>query len=85
MGLFYATPTTYDKARKDFPDSSNVERAEYQLGPDPYLVVVFRKSGAYRYDGVPVEVWLELLKADSPGKFVHANLRDRYPTTKVEL
>lgn len=65
-----------------FSDSSNVVEALYEQG---YLTVYYKKAGAYRYDNVPQEVYNAFITAVSPGKFVHANLRDRYPTTKVEL
>jgi len=36
----------------------------------------------YLYPGVPESVYLELLRADSPGKFFNDNIRDVYSTVK---
>lgn len=69
--------------RHDFEGSSNVVAAMHD-GADQ-LIVVFAKAGAYRYDGVPIKTFEDLKAAESPGKFVHANLRDHFPTKKVEL
>lgn len=65
-----------------FPDSTNVVEVEHDGVSTMH--VTYKKAGKYRYDGVSITVYEALIKADSPGKFIHANVRDRYPTTKVE-
>lgn len=86
MASSYLKPTTYDKCVKDFPDSSNVVRAEFHLAPseaDYELFVTFKKAGTYRYSGVPLSVWMDFIKCESAGRFMHANIINRYPVMKV--
>lgn len=61
--------------------SGNVEKIGYDQEKQ-ILYVVFRKTGAYKYTGVPLTVWNEALNAPSIGKFVHEQLKEKYPVTK---
>jgi hypothetical protein len=47
------------------------------------LTLTFIKGGKYRYVGVPLTVYEDLTRAESPGRFVHANIVDRYATFKL--
>jgi hypothetical protein len=52
------------------------------------LEVEFRgktTNPVYRYDGVPVEVAEGLVKAESAGAFLHANIKRSYVCKKVEV
>ena len=57
-----------------------------QVGYDPanrQLMVVFKSGAAYRYDGVPGELYAALLQADSNGKFFIARVRKAFPSTRL--
>lgn len=55
------------------------------VGHDPlhqWLEVEFKKTDKiYTFDGVPQEVYLQLLAAKSPGKFFAANIKGKYSFT----
>jgi hypothetical protein len=65
-----------------FADSSNVVSAKHDGMTTMHIT--YKKAGTYRYDGVPKVIFERLIKAASPGKYIHANVRDLYQTTKVE-
>lgn len=71
------------KQTKSFPDSTNVFRIDYDF-TSKELMVEFANGGIYRYTGVPVEVWRAFTRADSAGKFLAAEVRGKYPSSKVE-
>lgn len=62
------------------------------VGYDPAsrcLECEFSSGSVYRYADVPAEVYAELLKAESKGRFLNARVKNRYefillPTTKPE-
>jgi hypothetical protein len=56
-------------------ESSSIESVGYE---DEILEVHFNNGGVYRYFGVPPEVCLELLKADSKGRFFNHCVRGVY-------
>lgn len=47
------------------------------------LEVEFMNGSVYAYSGVPVGEFESFLTAESKGKYFHANIRDRYPVTKL--
>lgn len=47
------------------------------------LYVDFIKGTRYRYDGVPVKVYEDMIKADSVGQFLHREIKGRYNFTKL--
>lgn len=47
------------------------------------LEVVFHKGGVYQYFDVPEAVYQEFMRADSKGKFLHANIKNNYRYTKL--
>ena len=47
------------------------------------LEVVFHKGGVYQYFDVPEVVYQEFLRADSKGKFLHANIKSNYRYAKL--
>lgn len=47
------------------------------------LEVVFHKGGVYQYFDVPEVVYQEFLRADSKGKFLHANIKNNYRYAKL--
>lgn len=48
------------------------------------LEIEFRNGGIYRYWHVPKKVYIELMKAESIGKYYHKNIRGVYPKTKIK-
>jgi hypothetical protein len=59
----------------------------HSVGYDPQkksLLIKFLKGGLYRYNGVPHEVYEELLYGSSAGKFFLTRIKNQYPTTKEE-
>jgi KTSC domain len=56
------------------------------VGYDPItsiLEVVFRAGGVYRYQGVPENVYQELMSAPSHGTFFQRHVKAQYPFVKV--
>ena len=63
--------------------SSNLDQVGYDAARRQ-LVVVFRSGEAYRYDGVPPELYERLLQADSKGKFFVAHVRQAFPFIRLD-
>jgi hypothetical protein len=42
------------------------------------------QNSVYRYVEVPIELAEGLFKAESPGTFLHANIKTKFTCTKVE-
>ena len=47
------------------------------------LEIEFNSGGVYQYSNVPVSVYQALINAPSHGKYFHANIKDRYHTTRI--
>lgn len=60
--------------------SSNLSGA-FHDGKDLYLEYV--KGPVYKYEDVPVQVYDELLVAESAGKFFHLNIREHFAYERV--
>jgi hypothetical protein len=63
-------------------DSSMVRAVKYDADKEE-LEVWFNTGGVYVYEEVPQEVFDELLKADSKGRFMRAAVIDCYPYYRV--
>lgn len=61
--------------------SSNLVSAGYVAG---VLEIEFRGGKIYRYDGVPVEVYVGLTVADSAGKFFAQHIQPAYIGVMVQ-
>ena len=48
------------------------------------LHVEFKGGGTYEYDGVPEEVFFNLLQAESVGQYFGKSVRGKYKFTKKE-
>lgn len=48
------------------------------------LYVTFHHGGEYAYDGVPYEVFTQMVNAPSVGKFFHAEVKSKFPFRKLE-
>lgn len=62
--------------------SSNVESVGW-LNDSLYVKFQHSKS-LYRYDGAPKSVYEDALKAESIGKYIIANVKDKYKVAKVQ-
>lgn len=56
-------------------ESSNVLAVGYDNGT---LEVHFHSGGKYQYFDVPASVYENFLNADSKGKFLHYNIKNKY-------
>ena len=61
--------------------SSNIAKVRYVEGG---MEVQFTKGAVYRYKDVPEEVFDELLKAESVGKFFFAKIKGKFECEEVE-
>lgn len=64
---------TYHKLK-----SSNVEGASYDPAVSE-MRIYFYSGGVYRYKGVPLDVFVAFMSAQSHGKFMWDNIREKYP------
>lgn len=69
---------------KMFPvDSSAIARIGYDVDVEEAYVEFRESDGIYAYSGVPLEVFAELARADSKGRFVSEVIK-RYPFRKLD-
>lgn len=61
-------------------ESSVIAEIGYE---EEVMEVRFNNGGVYRYFNVPPEVCLNLLKADSKGRFFNYEIRGEYPCTRI--
>lgn len=47
------------------------------------LEVEFNSGSVYQYSGVPSSEYNGIMNADSKGKYLHANIKNRYPFVKL--
>ena len=62
--------------------STNVRAIGYDLDSQT-LEVEFNNGSVYQYAGVPQDEYEGLMNADSKGKYLNANIKGRYPFTKL--
>lgn len=63
-------------------DSSNVAAIGYDLD-SATLEVEFHNGSVYQYFDVPAVVHAEFMQAESPGRFLHAQIRGVYRYARV--
>lgn len=61
--------------------SSQVASTSYNE-KEKYMIVQFN-AGRYRYDEVPLEVWVQSLNTASIGKFINSTIKPNYAATKL--
>lgn len=61
-------------------ESSNIK----EIGWDNDALYVKYSSGVYRYNGVKKEIFEELLKAESKGRFMNEQIKGQYDYKKLE-
>lgn len=64
------------------PESSNVKRYGYRS--DGTFTIEFKNGTKGTHEGVPRETFLEMGRAESAGKFYHANIKGKFPWSKIE-
>ncbi|MEK6880098.1 MAG: KTSC domain-containing protein [Nanoarchaeota archaeon] len=64
-------------------ESSNLEKIGYDIDKK-VLAVQFDSGRVYNYSNVPQEVVLNLLFAESIGKYFNANIREKYTFEEVK-
>ena len=62
--------------------SSHLQTHDYDV-KSLSLTISFTNGAVYQYSGVPSDVAVGLSRAGSPGGFFWANIRGKYPTTKL--
>lgn len=62
--------------------SSNMAEVGYDA-PSMTLEIQFIKSGTYHFFDVPELVYVELMQADSKGKYFNSNIRNNYRNTRL--
>jgi len=63
-------------------ESSSVASVGYDVATST-LEVAYRKSGVYRYFGVPSQTYARVLAAESVGRLINEEVRDIYPYTRM--
>jgi len=64
-------------------ESSNVAQIGFD-DEDMSLYVRFMNGALYVYEGVPPDVWEQLMQTTSKGRFIHTDLKNIYPYARVE-
>lgn len=63
--------------------SSSVEAIGYDARARALYVRFLKLGRTYRYAGVTAQVYQELMRAESKGRFVNIRIKPNYPCTKV--
>jgi hypothetical protein len=61
--------------------SSNIDSVAWL---NDTLFIRFHHGGEYAYDGVPHNVFEDMLKAPSVGKFFHAEVKNKFEYRRLE-
>ncbi len=64
--------------------SSFIEKIGYSKAAR-VLEIQLRSRARYRYRGVPEAVWVELMRAESKGRYFSKNIREKYPCERVAV
>lgn len=71
------------KPNELFWNSSQIKNTKYDEAKK-VLRVTFNNGGIYEYDGCKPELWDELRKCESIGKFFYAKVKRIFPFTKIK-
>ena len=63
-------------------ESTTIQDIGYE-GEAMILEIGFKSGGVYQYFDVPQTVYEELMRSDSKGKFLHANIKNNYRYTRL--
>ena len=64
-------------------ESSNIREIGHDADTNT-LAVRFKNGGLYNYAGVDADKHTALMKADSVGAFIHANIKGVHKHTKID-
>ena len=64
--------------------STSLNAATYQE-QSALLELEFRSGAIYRYIGVPLQVYQELVLSESKGRYFNEHIRNRFTYTKINL
>lgn len=65
--------------------SSNIESFNYKVSKNELTIVFKRRSGiatSYRYEGVPIDIFYDMSKSESVGKFFNEKIKNVYKASK---
>jgi len=63
--------------------STSLNAATFQE-QSAFLELEFRNGAIYRYSDVPAQVYRELLRAESKGRYFNQHVRNRFSYTKID-
>ncbi|HEY4754764.1 MAG TPA: KTSC domain-containing protein [Ignavibacteriaceae bacterium] len=69
--------------KREIVKSSNLKSVGYDELSE-ILEVEFKTGGIYQYSKVPENIYQELIKATSHGKYFIRFIKNKYPTKKVK-
>ena len=64
--------------------STSLHAATYQ-DQSAFLELEFLSGAIYRYLGVPAQIYQELLRAESKGRYFNQHIRHHFPYVKIDL
>lgn len=69
-------------------ESACVASLDYELldpeeGTTGSLTVVFQERGTYKYNDVPLDVYVDFSMAESQGRYFNLYIRDKFPTQRI--
>ena len=70
--------------KRVYVSSSGIRSIGYEFD-SMTLEVEFQSGEIYQYQGVPRSKYIALTDAESKGAYFNANIRDRYPTVRLEF
>lgn len=68
--------------QRQYVNSSDIRSIGYDMLTTT-LEIEFNSGGIYQYTGVSSTTYQLLMAASSHGKFFHANIKNKYPTTRI--
>ncbi len=71
------------KHKTDLPHSSSISCCEYDT-ESKEMHVTFASGGRHKFEDVAADVYHGLCKAESPGRYFHANVRRFHKSSKVD-
>lgn len=64
--------------------STSLHAATYQ-DQSAFLELEFRSGAIYCYRDVPAQIYLELLRAESKGRYFNQHIRNRFAHAQIDL
>lgn len=80
--LFFIKKMRGERMERTEVSSSNIESIGYDESKE-ILEIEFKRGNIYQYKGVPDNIFQNLLRAGSHGKYFNVHIKDKYPTIKI--